>query len=178
MANTNVYSSTIRNCVKNHVLSTYSSTLSGYTAIEPFYNGDDYTAIDYTNKVVVDEPPFSQIMDILNYYRTNGVYFFLYIPALCDIIELTRHSRTLIDTSVTLIKQNDVTTFTSFITNLEPSNVKLKTYPIFRENLINANDYERALRQQKIAGMRSELSNLMLYTSEDYVTNEHTVNRS
>lgn len=178
MANTNVYSSTIRNCVKNHVLSTYSSTLSGYTAIEPFYNGVDYTAIDYTNKVVVDEPPFSQLMDILNYYRTNGVYFFLYIPALCDITELTRHRRTLIDTSVTLIKQNDVTTFTSFITNLEPSNVKLKTYPIFRENLINANAYERALRQQKITLLRNELSNLMLYVSEDYVTNEHTVNRS
>lgn len=178
MANTNVYSSTIRNCVKNHVLSTYSSTLSGYTAIEPFYNGDDYTAIDYTNKVVVDEPPFNQIMDILNYYRTNGVYFFLYIPALCDITELTRHKRTLIDTGATLIKQNDVTTFTSFITNLEPSNVKLKTYPIFRENLINANAYERALRQQKITLLRNELSNLMLYVSEDYVTNEHTVNRS
>lgn len=178
MANTNVYSSTIRNCVKNHVLSTYSSTLSGYTAIEPFYNGNDYTAIDYTNKVVVDEPPFSQLMDILNYYRTNGVYFFLYIPALCDITALTRHNRTLIDTGATLIKQNDVTTFTSFITNLEPSNVKLKTYPIFRENLINANAYERALRQQKITIMKNDLSNLMLYTSEDYVTNEHTVNRS
>lgn len=178
MANTNVYSSTIRNCVKNHVLSTYSSTLSGYTAIEPFYNGNDYTAIDYTNKVVVDEPPFSQIMDILNYYRTNGVYFFLYIPALCDITALTRHNRTLIDTGATLIKQNDVTTFTSFITNLEPSNVKLKTYPIFRENLINANAYERAVRQQKITLLRNELSNLMLYISEDYVTNEHTVNRS
>lgn len=178
MANTNVYSSTIRNCVKNHVLSTYSSTLSGYTAIEPFYNGNDYTAIDYTNKVVVDEPPFSQIMDILNYYRTNRVYFFLYIPALCDITALTRHNRTLIDTGATLIKQNDATTFTSFITNLEPSNVKLKTYPIFRENLINANAYERALRQQKITLLRNELSNLMLYLSEDYVTNEHTVNRS
>ena len=178
MANTNVYSVTVRNCVKNHVLSTYSSTLSGYTAIEPFYNGDNYTAIDYTNKVVVDEPPFSQLMDILNYYRTNGVYFFLYIPALCDITALTRHNRTLIDTGATLIKQNDVTTFTSFITNLEPSNVKLKTYPIFRENLINANAYERALRQQKITLLRNELSNLMLYISEDYVTNEHTVNRS
>lgn len=178
MANTNVYSSTIRNCVKNHVLSTYSSTLSGYTAIEPFYNGNDYTAIDYTNKVVIDEPPFIQLMDILNYYRTNGVYFFLYIPALCDITALTRHNRTLIDIGATLIKQNDVTTFTSFITNLEPSNVKLKTYPIFRENLINANAYERALRQQKITIMKNDLSNLMLYISEDYVTNEHTVNRS
>ena len=178
MANTNVYSSTIRNCVKNHVLSTYSSTLSGYTAIEPFYNGDDYTTVDYTNKVVVDEPPFNQIMDILNYYRTNGVYFFLYIPALCDVAKLTRHSRTLIDTSVALIKQNDVTTFTSFITNLEPSSVKLKTYPNFRESLLTANAYEYALRQQKITTMRNELSNLMLYISEDYVTNEHIVNRS
>lgn len=178
MANTNVYSATVRNCVKNHVLSTYPSTLSGYTVIEPFYNGDDYTDVDYTNKVVVDEPLFNQIMDILEYYRTNGVYFFLYIPALCDITKLTRHNRALIDTSVTLIKQNDVETFTSFITNLEPSNVKLKTYPTFRENLINANAYERALRQQKITVMRNEVSNLMLYTSEDYVTNEHTVNRS
>lgn len=178
MANTNVYSPAVRNCVKNHVLTTYSSTLSGYTTIEPFYSGDNYTAIDYTNKVVVDEPPFSQIMDILDYYRTNGVYFFLYIPALCDVDKLTRHNRTLIDTGATLIKQNDTTTFTSFVTNLEPSNVKLKTYPLFRENLINANAYERALRQQKITIMKNDLSNLMLYISEDYVTNEHTVNRS
>ena len=178
MANTNVYSSTVRNCVKNHVLSTYSTILTGYTAIEPFYNGDDYTTVDYTNKVVVDEPPFNQIMDILNYYRTNGVYFFLYIPALCNVTELTRHGRALIDTGVPLTKQNDVTTFTSFITNLEPSSVKLKTYPNFRESLLTANAYEYALRQQKITTMKNELSNLMLYVSEDYVTNEHTVNRS
>ena len=176
MANTNVYSSTVRNCVKNHVLSTYS--LVGYSAVEPFFNGYNYKEVDYTNKVVVDEPPFSQITDILDYYRTNGVYFFLYIPALCDITKLTRHSRTLIDTSVALIKQNDVTTFTSFITNLEPSTVKLKTYPDFRASLLTANAYEYALRQQKITTIRNELSNLMLYISEDYVTNEHIVNRS
>ena len=177
MANTNVYSATVRNCVKNHVLITYSSALSGYTTVEPFYNGDDYTTVDYTNKVVVDEPPFNQIMDILDYYRTHEVCFFLYIPALCDMTKLTRYGRALIDTGVPLTKQNTVTTFTSFITNLEPSTVKLKTYPYFREDLISANAYERALIQQKITGMRSELSDLMLYTSEDYVTNEHTVNR-
>lgn len=178
MSNENVYSLAVRNCVKNHVLTTYSLTLSGYTAVEPFYNGDDYTTVDPTNEVVVDEPPFSQLMDILNYYRTNGVYFFLYIPALCDVTALTRHSRTLIDTGVPLTKRNDVTTFTSFITNLEPSNVKLKTYPIFRGNLINANAAERVDRERKITIMKNELSDLMLYTSEDYVTNEHTVNRS
>lgn len=181
MANINAYSTAVRNCVKNHVIATYN--LSGYTAIEPFYDGDDYTDIDYNNKVVVDEPPYNSIMTILNYYVNNNVKFFLYIPSLCDIPRLTRKGA-IVDTSVALIKRNvesneiSVVTLTSFITNLEPSSVKLKTYPDFRASLLSANSHEYALRLQKITLMKNELAQLQLYTSEDYVTAEHTVDRS
>lgn len=36
-------------------------------ALRPFYPGNDYKSFDYTDKIVVDNPPFSQNQPILEY---------------------------------------------------------------------------------------------------------------
>ncbi len=46
--------------------------------IRPFYPGGDYQAEDYTGKIVVDNPPFSILSEIVRWYDEHGVKFFLF----------------------------------------------------------------------------------------------------
>ena len=61
--------------------------------VRPFYPGGDYKNEKYPEGcVVVDNPPFSILSEIIKYYCENGVKFFLFAPALtlftavgCDV---------------------------------------------------------------------------------------------
>lgn len=49
----------------------------------PFWPGADYKAYDYPDGcVVVDNPPFSILSQIIRYYCDRGIRFFLFAPAL------------------------------------------------------------------------------------------------
>lgn len=51
--------------------------------VRPFYPGGDYKAEKYPKGcIVVDNPPFSILAEILNFYKDNGVRFFLFAPTL------------------------------------------------------------------------------------------------
>ena len=50
--------------------------------IRPFNPNDDYKKYDYSNGVVVDNPPFSILAEIIDYYLDNDVKFFLFAPGL------------------------------------------------------------------------------------------------
>ena len=51
--------------------------------VRPFYPGGDYKAEKYHNGcIVVDNPPFSILAEILKFYKENGVRFFLFAPTL------------------------------------------------------------------------------------------------
>ena len=51
--------------------------------VRPFYPGGDYQKENYKqNSVVVDNPPFSILSQIVKWYADNGVRFFLFAPAL------------------------------------------------------------------------------------------------
>ena len=62
--------------------------------VRPFYPGGDYQNEKYPDGcVVVDNPPFSILSEIIKYYCANGVRFFLFAPALtlftgvgCDVL--------------------------------------------------------------------------------------------
>lgn len=57
--------------------------LNGKEIMRPFYPGGDYKAEDYhSNCVVVDNPPFSILSEILTFYIAMGVKFFLFAPTL------------------------------------------------------------------------------------------------
>ena len=54
--------------------------------MRPFYPGGDYQNEKYgEGKVVVDNPPFSILAQILKWYEDHGVKFFLFAPALTVI---------------------------------------------------------------------------------------------
>lgn len=51
--------------------------------VRPFYPGGDYESFDYSGgKVVVDNPPFSMLTKICEFYLSRGVPFFLFAPSL------------------------------------------------------------------------------------------------
>lgn len=51
--------------------------------VRPFYPGGDYQAFDYSGgAVVVDNPPFSILAEIYDWYLAQGVPFFLFAPSL------------------------------------------------------------------------------------------------
>lgn len=86
--------------------------------VRPFYPGGDYMAVDYRGKIVIDNPPFSKLAEIVEFYKKNGVKFFLWAPGnkacrkwaigLCSvIIGLKRH-----------YEGAGVIQLTSFVTNL------------------------------------------------------------
>lgn len=51
--------------------------------IRPFWPGADYQAMEYQGGcVVVDNPPFSILSKICEYYLDRGIPFFLFAPSL------------------------------------------------------------------------------------------------
>ena len=54
--------------------------------VRPFYPGGDYVNYDYSGgKVVVDNPPFSILSQLVRFYCERGVPFLLFAPTLCSI---------------------------------------------------------------------------------------------
>lgn len=52
----------------------------GLEVIRPFYPGGNYQAENYADKVVIDNPPFSILSEIVRFYHARGIPFFLFAP--------------------------------------------------------------------------------------------------
>ena len=95
--------------------------LQGFTIRRPFKPGGDYQkeAKEYTEKdVVIDNPPFSILASILDYYSSNNIPFFLFAPAL-TLFSAPREGCTYIVAGARIIYENKASVSTSFITNME-----------------------------------------------------------
>ncbi|MFR0541826.1 hypothetical protein ACLUXR_00515 [Limosilactobacillus reuteri subsp. suis] len=104
--------------VKNYAINKFNIDES--SIVRPFWPGGDYENENYDGKVVVDNPPFSIITKIVNFYIENNVKFFLFCPAL-TIFNTARSNFgkfTAIPVSATLTYENGAKVTTSFITNL------------------------------------------------------------
>jgi hypothetical protein len=57
--------------------------VEGRPIVRPFYPGGDYKNYEYPEKcVVVDNPPFSILAEILRFYQAVGIDYFLFAPGL------------------------------------------------------------------------------------------------
>ena len=116
--------------------------------IRPFYPGGDYQSEEYkTGCVVVDNPPFSILSEILRFYCDRKIKFFLFAPALtlfgsgrdCDVCYLPA------DVNVTY--ENNATVNTSFITNMDRA--KVRSVPeLHKLAEAAADEYRRTLRRE------------------------------
>ena len=86
--------------------------------VRPFYPGGDYQAEKYKKTdIVVDNPPFSILSEILKFYTEKGVRFFLFAPALT--LFSSSSSSCAIGAGAQIVYENKANVSTSFLTNLE-----------------------------------------------------------
>ena len=105
--------------------------------VRPFYPGGDYEHFDYNGKVVVDNPPFSILAQIIKFYTGKEIKFFLFAPTLT----LCRYGDycTVLPIGTDITYENGATINTSFATNLEPHEIRARTPPTLYKAVDEAN---------------------------------------
>lgn len=127
--------------------------------VRPFYPGGDYESFDYSGgKVVVDNPPFSILSDICDFYKRNGVKFFIFEPTLTAFSTNKKvDGLTHVITDCTIVYENGAKVPTSFVTNMSPE-IVAKTSPELTES-VNAT-------VEELTGKSSQLLPKYSYPSE------------
>jgi len=125
----------------------------------PFYPGGDYQNADYPKGcVVVDNPPFSILAEILQFYTKKGIKFFLFAPSL-TLFSSSSSTCTALPVGVAITYENGANVATSFLTNLEPKNIRLRSAPTLYAAVKAAND-------ENLKEMHKELPK---YSYPDYI---------
>lgn len=97
--------------------------LEGRPIVRPFYPGGDYeNAVYPENCVVIDNPPFSILAKIKNFYYERNIKYFLFAPHLTLFSNRGEHSY--IVTNSELIYENGTNVKTSFVTNLDSAFIR------------------------------------------------------
>ena len=97
--------------------------------VRPFYPGGDYERFDYGGAVVVDNPPFSAVTKIVDFYIKNGIRFFIFAPNLTLFSALKNRDCTALVVGYPIVYDNGANVCTSFLTNLEPHDLRYRTAP-------------------------------------------------
>ena len=111
--------------------------LKGKKIIRPFYPGGDYQNEDYRGDcVVLDNPPFSIISEICEWYTERNIPFFMFAPAL-TLLGIARGTMNYVACCVSVTYANGANVSTSFVTNL--GNKKIVASAELRELIEEAN---------------------------------------
>ena len=111
--------------VKNWACNEYGINPS--QIVRPFWPGGDYTAVHYPpSAVVLDNPPFSILSKIIDYFTKHEINYFLFEPALVAFSKnCGKVHHVMVDAPIEY--ENGAKVATSFCTNLEPA--LLRTAP-------------------------------------------------
>lgn len=126
MANDEFYTpKRVYEVIKNWAVKRYS--LEGREIIRPFYKGGEYKRANYPKGcVVIDNPPFSIGLQIVDFYLEKGIDFFLFCQTQKGITTLQRMENRLsliVCGEKVKYDNQEQTISTSFITNLEKENL-------------------------------------------------------
>ena len=106
--------------------------------IRPFYPGGDYQSEKYpAGGVVVDNPPFSILAEIIRFYEEKDIPFFLFAPSL-TLFSARNSDVCYIPADGDITYENGATVNTSFITNLEKRYI-IRTVPELTKAVKEAN---------------------------------------
>lgn len=84
--------------------------------VRPFYPNGNYKAFNYKNAIVIDNPPFSIISEIIRFYLENGIKFLLFSPHLTLFGSNQDYTSIVVGAEITY--NNGAIVRTSFVTNL------------------------------------------------------------
>lgn len=113
----------VYDAIKGWVLKTYGID-EAREIVRPFYPGGDYEKYDYPEGcVVIDNPPFSILKQIVRFYQKNGIDFFIFADGrTCGwYFELAN----VVIAGVDIIYDNGANVRTSFVTNLGKDRIRV-----------------------------------------------------
>ena len=114
--------------------------------VRPFYPGGDYKKEQYKESdIVVDNPPFSILAEIILFYITKGIRFFLFCPHLTQFSSSSKACCLCVGVPITY--ENGANVNTSFVTNMEDPAIQFKSEPSLYAVVKVANDTN--LKQKK-----------------------------
>ena len=117
----------VYDAVARYVEETYGVSREQF--VRPFYPGGDYQNERYPDGcVVVDNPPFSIMAEILRFYDSKGIRFFLFAPTL-TLFSSSAGACTALPCTLAVIYENGASVNTSFLTNLEPRSIRFRSAP-------------------------------------------------
>lgn len=109
--------------------------------VRPFYPGGDYQKEKYKpTDIVVDNPPFSILAEIVRFYNGRGRRFFLFAPSVTCLHYATEKGVTAICVGAAVIYANGAVVSTSFLTNLDNPEIVARTSPSLHNAIKVAND--------------------------------------
>jgi len=136
----------VYDAIADYVAERYS--VSRVNFVRPFFPGGDYEKHDYpAGCVVVDNPPFSILSKIVAFYEDKGIKFFLWAPGV-SLFNAAKNC-TAICTMLTMTYENGASIATSFLTNLEPDTVRLRSDPELYRRAKAANaEFEKGIHRE------------------------------
>lgn len=132
--------------VQDYVVQRYG--VDPASIVRPFWPGGDYQKTEYpAGCCVVDNPPFSILSRIVNWYILHGVRFFLFAPALTAFIGGVRITAVCTGASVTYA--NGAVVSTSFLTNLDDPDIAARSDPALHDAIERASaEFQKANKKQ------------------------------
>ena len=135
----NIYDVAKRWCLKKY-------NLGNPPVVRPFYPRGDYKNENYPKGcVVIDNPPFSIISEICEWYTKNGIAYFLFAPTL-TFLGIMRGRANYVACGSGVVYENGASVNTSFVTNL--GSEKIIAASDLREQMDEANK-ENFAKQHK-----------------------------
>lgn len=124
--------------------------LSRSDFVRPFYPGGDYQKEIYKyNDIVVDNPPFSILASIIDWFNEHGVKYFLFGPQL-TLLGTSANRCSCIAVGVQITYANGANVSTSFATNLEPDDVVVRTDARLFKMVNDANEKNQELTKKNM----------------------------
>ena len=137
----------VYDAVARYVEETYGVSRDRF--VRPFYPGGDYQNEDYPKDcVVVDNPPFSILAEILRFYDAKGIRFFLFAPTLTLFSSSSSTACTALPLAVAVLYENGASVNTSFLTNLEDRSIRFRSAPkLYAMVSEGVDEFTRTLRK-------------------------------
>ena len=124
----------VYDAIKGWACSRYGITPD--TIVRPFYPGGDYENFEYpAGCCVLDNPPFSILARIIDFYNARHINYFLFAPGLTC---LNHAKRTNIVIGAEVVYSNGAHIATAFVTNLSRG-ILLECSPALTDAIVTAN---------------------------------------
>ena len=136
--------------------------------VRPFWPGGDYERFPYTEEsVVIDNPPFSIISQIVKYYNAREIPYFLFSPYLTNFGINASH----IITPATITYENGAEVNTAFVTNMDE--YFIRSVPELLD-IINEENDKNLKEMRKVLPKYAYPDEVLTATAVGYMCTHHT----